>query len=1252
MSAASSVPLVTSSVADSGYDLDADIAATLDAQDALEALGSSGEGGQTEFGVYQDQAEFDADQDDFSNTHYIAAPLIQPLVAYDHGSAHVDVPAVNGYDDFESASAAFARQCAAVASGRGNDQPTPSGSVEGTREQQPVDMNDASKRARAPTDSQSVTSEPRAAKRSPSRGPPPPRDASSSSGATHPVREVGQYAAGLPIIVPRFVPSAGAAPVALPVQPAVSDTSRDLLSEFQELRSQHSPVAPTLSSLETTVEHYQNEFHVFTHRQNEMFSELRSSRDANSLLESNALQAIHDLKRGEHEAAVASVAARQELKVQFDEQLATFRVDFQSRHDRAMLDARHEHEAQHVAALSELRHSAEVRHSEAMESATEEHSRRELTMQSSCSALRVELGDAQRRANRDAIQWAQEKVVLRTQVEEFSQAAAQAALNPPGGSFGVPPLVQDRLDSAVRCIQQSRHDVFLRDDQIRKIQVALQETRDSCSEHVKYRDTFAKFVDNRERDMLSMVRRFEQQIHMLETGHGHENLAMQMAESRCTSLEAELAASEVRYGYANHEVHELMQTPWSAPCPSLPQPSPSAPLDIRHPTLHLNNVRGVASSAQGARDVNSFALAHSQEEWYEGPCGVVPGNRHGASAPQHQPVQFSICGDDAAGVKTGPVQGLGLGFLGAAPPVFNSFQQGPGSRSSLPVEDPARRAPRAPPPAVAPGFAASGMPLSFGPKVPISSSMPSAQLLSQLSPSAAPFVQPPLSQNGVYAQPSATSHQQESLNRHHLQQQLLQQQQQQNQPPSFGAHAYRPSPGFQSLVPSDPGGGAGGGDAESSDYESACDDDPHDPQGSYLRRARVTRHWRTYREFNGSLTLSAIPDHASKFHSWRNHIRAEVVSVSKADHKAFKWILRVEDPSVEDDALRIQKKKWWALDAKLRSALMKIATGEVAKTFELLTEEERVLHQRQISGAFMLRIIYRRFQTKETLAPYYEYNDLIKVLYKSDATMNIFLMDWQSKLNGLQHPEYLHPDAKLEMFLKQVRSSPMMKYDMEHYRRLPEGHLDKTYEWVIGRIHDRLRDERNRVVESQLGHGAPPPPALAAPPGTVCQYFTKGDCKKGAECDMIHDKKAKKAYTTVGGGPTPKAGVDTPKAKAKPKAKPDVSGNSGKFQGAPGGNPASKYPCYANHSGKCVSQSCSHAHRPLTAEELVTMKAWEAKASSRASSPGAPASGVCPEFLKGSCILGASCTMEHPGEEAAKSGRKRAKAKAKSAADQ
>ncbi len=138
------------------------------------------------------------------------------------------------------------------------------------------------------------------------------------------------------------------------------------MDKKQELRSEHSQVAPTLTSLETTVEQYQSEFHVFTNRQNEMFSELRSSHEVNALLESDALQAIHNLKRGEHDAATANAAARRELQVQFDEQLATYHHDFQSQHERAMRDVRQDHAAQHDAALPDLRRTPVVRHRHAI----------------------------------------------------------------------------------------------------------------------------------------------------------------------------------------------------------------------------------------------------------------------------------------------------------------------------------------------------------------------------------------------------------------------------------------------------------------------------------------------------------------------------------------------------------------------------------------------------------------------------------------------------------------------------------------------------------------------------------------------------------------------------------------------------------------------------------------------------------------------------------------------------------------------
>jgi hypothetical protein len=177
-----------------------------------------------------------------------------------------------------------------------------------------------------------------------------------------------------------------------------------------------------------------------------------------------------------------------------------------------------------------------------------------------------------------------------------------------------------------------------------------------------------------------------------------------------------------------------------------------------------------------------------------------------------------------------------------------------------------------------------------------------------------------------------------------------------------------------------PGGGGGNGPAdESSDYESEYEEDALNPVASRAKAARVKSHWRKYREFTAPLVLNEIPTHAGKFKAWRDQVRAELVNVSKAGHKAFLWVARIEDRNVHDNELKVPRKKWEPLDSKLRAAILKTTSGHFTKAFQSLTEEERVKHQRQISGAFMLRMIYRHFQTKDDLTQYTDYNELGRV---------------------------------------------------------------------------------------------------------------------------------------------------------------------------------------------------------------------------------------------------------------------------------
>ena len=103
MSTSSMPPVVTSSLDEEIYDFDADLAATLDAQDALRALEPQDEdqGGQEDWGVYQDDDEYNNDGDDDESRRVAPERDIENFVR--HTGAYVSTM---GYDEvsFEGAS--------------------------------------------------------------------------------------------------------------------------------------------------------------------------------------------------------------------------------------------------------------------------------------------------------------------------------------------------------------------------------------------------------------------------------------------------------------------------------------------------------------------------------------------------------------------------------------------------------------------------------------------------------------------------------------------------------------------------------------------------------------------------------------------------------------------------------------------------------------------------------------------------------------------------------------------------------------------------------------------------------------------------------------------------------------------------------------------------------------------------------------------------------------------------------------------
>ena len=492
--------------------------------------------------------------------------------------------------------------------------------------------------------------------------------------------------------------------------------------------------------------------------------------------------------------------------------------------------------------------------------------------------------------------------------------------------------------------------------------------------------------------MLTEIQNLNQKVFMLEfapedPGYAASNASLARAlaaEAANSGLRAQLAA-------ATALVEQSRAMP-PAPSRVSPQVSHGNAADIRHPTLHRNLQLDLTllSSAPGGDD---FRSAHSVEEWYgSGPADEdTPGPGPQTSTPCPQ---YNMCGSGLVASYAGP-PGVPSGSAPSGPPkpVFNAFQSVAGGRPPVPAEDPARFRPPAAPAEQqlrAPGV---GGPAEFRPLLsgrvpqatPLSSqATPSYETQSRTQPPAqhgGPLYQPPAQHAGSYTQPpaqhSGTSH----------------------PPPAQQAYGqYLPPAGFHSFVSdyarseAPPQETAGYG-VESSDLESEKEDDPSNPAANAARRTKAARNWKLFAEFNGQLAIAAIPDNARGFKHWKDIVRADVAACSKAGSKAYTWILRVEDNNIPDETLKVSKRKWEPLDAKIRAALLKVATGEIRTMFELLTEEEHVRHRRQISGAYMLRMVYRRFQTKNSLSQFYDYADLNKVTLKGDAHLGAFLQE-------------------------------------------------------------------------------------------------------------------------------------------------------------------------------------------------------------------------------------------------------------------
>ena len=340
-----------------------------------------------------------------------------------------------------------------------------------------------------------------------------------------------------------------------------------------------------------------------------------------------------------------------------------------------------------------------------------------------------------------------------------------------------------------------------------------------------------------------------------------------------------------------------------------------------------------------------------------------------------------------------------------------------------------------------------------------------------------------------------------------------------------------------------------------------------------------------------------LPDFpsAETYRSWKTAVREAVRAASDHPDEAFAWIQQVYAKGASLDSLN-DVGKFLTLDTKILAALSRVAKGELARQI-LNYKETEATCGRAVRGRQVLLMFEAYFKTNEEVGSLYSVEDLLKVALINDD-LATFVHNWDSVIAGLSHP----PDETTlrDIFLRELRKSHRLKYDLDIYDRAREGTPEHTYKFLMESIknlltRERIRKNRDKIAKAHgAKYGAPAPPTPAKPSAPapserrqpsrgrqgrqVCMLFQKGKCKFGERCKYEHTK--------------------DPKASSRERS-PNRPKSGSREREKSNSKDTSNIPCVFYAKGTCRNgDKCKFLHKDKSASPSVP-----AKAKARAPSP-------------------------------------------------
>ena len=276
-------------------------------------------------------------------------------------------------------------------------------------------------------------------------------------------------------------------------------------------------------------------------------------------------------------------------------------------------------------------------------------------------------------------------------------------------------------------------------------------------------------------------------------------------------------------------------------------------------------------------------------------------------------------------------------------------------------------------------------------------------------------------------------------------------------------------------------------------------------------------------------------------------------------------------------------------------------------------EHAAAMQRRMLKGRRIARLIFNFFKRNPKMGVINSVTDLAKLEWMGDKQIHKFLMMWRLMLDQMQTT--LPAEVLIEILMRKMGKSVVLKEDIAHFYRLDEDDSDRNCDFLIRSMENyldrgRYRTNRANDLQSMLSQahvrtGAPA--VLDTSWGNVPSEASERRKKKRQE------RKAKVAATKA---------AAAPKGKGKGKGPGKYNNNSYDFN-QPSGCPK-------------TAEECWFLHKKLPATEVAKMVQPPSRAASGANSPAGgkpgPKAKAGPTFAKSGGCQDTNCAFMHLDE--------------------